>query len=248
MSRIKAALIHLSICCLIALALWILMRLIWYPSVYFQALGGTGLVLLLVGVDVVMGPLLTLVIYKPGKKNLRFDLAVIALLQISALIYGAHVVYAARPVYLVFSVDRFEIITASDIDEAELAKARNPEFKELPIAGPRVIAATLPTDSEESQAILFSSLETGQDVSHFPKFYVPFADKVADAIARAKPFDALGEKKHQVLSLVRQEGIAESALAGLAYLPVRGKRENATAIIDKKDGRVVSLLAVDPWS
>ena len=248
MTRVKAASIHLLICCVIALALWCLMRLVWYPSVYFQALGGAGLVLLLVGVDVVIGPLLTLVIYKQGKKNLRFDLAVIALLQISALVYGSYVVYAARPVYLVFSVDRFEIVTASDIDATELEKARDPTLRTLPITGPRIIAATLPTDPKERQAILFSSLENGADVSHLPRFYVPFSDQQADAAKRATSFESLGSRKQLLLDLIKMEGVEESSMQHLAYLPVRGKRENATAIIDKRDGNLVRLVALDPWS
>lgn len=248
MNRYKAAFVHLLICCAIALALWFVMRYVWYPSAYFQALGGAGLVLLLVGVDVVIGPLLTLVVYKPGKKNLKLDLAIIALLQMSALIYGAHVVFVARPVYLVFSVDRFEIISASDIDEADLEKARLAQFKSLPVSGPQVIAVTLPTNENEKRETLFSSLETGKDISRLPKFYIPLSEKVSEVIARAKDLNTLGEKKHAVLESIRGAAAITSPENSLGYLPVRGKRENATAIVDRHDGRLLTLVSVDPWS
>lgn len=40
-----------------------------------------------------MGPLITLIIFKPGKKGLKLDLATIAVLQVAALAYGTHVVF-----------------------------------------------------------------------------------------------------------------------------------------------------------
>lgn len=40
--------------------------------------------LLIMGADIVLGPLLTLVVYKAGKKSLRFDLACIVTLQAGA--------------------------------------------------------------------------------------------------------------------------------------------------------------------
>ncbi len=246
MTRVKASFIHLLICCVIALALGAVMRLLWYPSIYFQALGGAGLVILLVGVDVVIGPLLTLVVFKPGKKSLKFDLAVIALLQISALIYGAHVVYVARPVFLVFSVDRFEIVTASDIDEGELAKAKFPEFASLPLTGPRIVAAEMPKDPKEREALLFSSLETGRDLPHLPKYYVPYSAMKSDILARTKSIDALGDKKNRLLDSVRNAGVQESKLANLGYLVVQGKRQDATAVIDRSDGSVLRLVPIDP--
>jgi hypothetical protein len=62
-----------------------LMLAVWYPQHYFAAMGGTTLILLLIGVDVVIGPLITLIVFDPKKKSLRFDLAVIAVLQLGAL-------------------------------------------------------------------------------------------------------------------------------------------------------------------
>ena len=47
------------------------------------------LILLMIGVDVVIGPLLTLIVFDPKKKHLKFDLVVIAALQLAALAYGS---------------------------------------------------------------------------------------------------------------------------------------------------------------
>src|SRR5688500_14954122 len=54
-------------------------------------------------VDIVAGPLLTLILYRPGKPGLRFDLAMIGLLQILFLAYGLSTLWRSRPLFLVGS-------------------------------------------------------------------------------------------------------------------------------------------------
>ena len=50
-----------------------------------------------IGVAVVIGSLITLVIFDLKKKALKFDLSVIAALQLAALAYGCHVRFESRP-------------------------------------------------------------------------------------------------------------------------------------------------------
>ena len=138
LTRWKAAAIHLGICALIALAVFACMALLWYPQPYFEAVGGAKLALTIIGVDVVIGPLITLVVYNPIKKSLRFDLAVVALLQMGALVYGVYVVYMARPVYVVFNVDRFDVVGANELVPGDWQTLAPDEFKTLPLTGPRL--------------------------------------------------------------------------------------------------------------
>ena len=96
-SRWQAAGTHLLVSIAIAVAVVALMLALWYPGPLFEAAGGTGLLYILVGVDVVLGPLLTLIVFKSGKRGMKFDLAAIGLVQAAALLYGMHVVFLARP-------------------------------------------------------------------------------------------------------------------------------------------------------
>ena len=109
-SRWKAAGLHLLISVFVAILAGSLIYFVWYPPPYFKVAGGNNLMLLIMGVDVVVGPLLTLTIFKAGKKGLRFDLTVIALLQITAFCYGLRVIALARPVFVVAAVDRFVLL------------------------------------------------------------------------------------------------------------------------------------------
>ncbi len=98
LNRWKAAGIHLCLSALIAATVVVVMLALWYPGSYFDAMGGQTLLVLIVGVDVTLGPLLTLIVFNPKKKRLKLDLAVIAVFQVIAtrLRRLCHVRRAAR--------------------------------------------------------------------------------------------------------------------------------------------------------
>ena len=79
MSRFKAAGIHLGISFVIFVFLAYLVLFEWYPGIFFNTDGGWRGMRIIVGVDLVLGPTLTLVAYKAGKPGLKFDLTAIAL-------------------------------------------------------------------------------------------------------------------------------------------------------------------------
>ncbi len=122
-ARIRAALVHLSLSAALALAVFLAIYFYWYPDVLFEGAGGKELFFLIVGVDVAVGPLITLVIYKPGKWGLKFDLVCIAIVQLAALVYGVSVMFEARPAYIAFVVDRFAIVRANGFPEGAPRKA-----------------------------------------------------------------------------------------------------------------------------
>ena len=116
---------------------------LWFPSPFDKLVGGQELFLLVVGCDLALGPLMSLVIYnsRKGRRELIADYSVIAAIQIGALVYGLWVVASARPVYVVFAVDRLEIVAAADISPQELAAARVPEYRTRPLTGPKFVSA-----------------------------------------------------------------------------------------------------------
>ena len=168
--RIRAALIHLGISAIVAGIAAAAMLGIWFPPPYVEAMGADGLILILVAVDVILGPLVTLIVFTPGKARhlLVFDLAVIAALQVAALSYGAFVISQARPVYMLFVRDRFEMTAADEIRDEELAKVRRAEFRALPHLRPRLAAAEMPTDPGEQMTLMMSAIQ-GVDLKTFPQ-------------------------------------------------------------------------------
>src|SRR5688572_9615492 len=186
MSRWRASGIHLVISAVIAAAGLALMLALWYPGPLFQAAGGNELLFILVGVDVVIGPLITLAVFRAGKRGMKFDLAVIGTLQIAALIYGAWVVALSRPAFVVFVKDRFEVASVIDLKEEDLAQARYPQFRKVPLTGPQWAVVDWPADKAEQQKLVQLAFQ-GIDVHAFPKYFAPFEERTKDVLAKAIP-------------------------------------------------------------
>lgn len=244
LSRFKAAGAHLLISAVIAATTLILMLALWYPPGLFSAMGGMELAALIVGVDVAIGPLLTLIVFDTRKKNLLLDLAAIAVLQLAALSYGIFAMHSGRPVFVVATDTSLAIIAANDIEPDELDKAPRDEFRRLSLTGPQLVAAVPPTDPEELSRIAFAAFGGG-GIQHFPKYYVPYDDARAQTIAASRPLADLAliddDKAHLDRYLQRSGHQAET----LRCLPVKAKRKLLTAILGTQ-GELLEILDIHP--
>ncbi len=249
MTRLKASLIHLTISAVIATAVLALMLLVWYPYPLFTAVGGQQVLLILLGVDMTLGPLITLIIFNTKKTRLAlgFDLSVIALLQTTALIYGMSIVFHARPVFVVFSQSSFDLVTANLLNDEDIAKARNPVYRSLPITGPIYVYSEMPSDIKEKNAVVFS-IFSGKDFPQLPQYYMPYDEHSATAGRAAKSLAGLKalnpDRSSEIDNAVHASGRAES---DVGFLPLRAKYQNQAVLVGKSDGRVLMILRMNPW-
>lgn len=244
MSRWKAAGIHLLLSAVIAGAVVTFMLTVWYPWPLFEAAGGSQLILILVGVDVTLGPLITLIIFKAGKKGLRFDLTVIALLQLGALAYGIHTLYLARPVYLVFTVDKFELVTAKDLDPKDLAKVTREEFNHVPLGRPRYVAAVFPSDPAEKARVMETSIFGGKDLQMYPQYYVPYSLQAQNALQRAESVSGILEREHEALK--RYLNASGRSRDSVKFLPLSAPSVDGIVLLDAASGTPLEILLINP--
>ncbi len=242
-SRWKAAGIHLAISVSIALAVVAFMFFLWYPRPYFQAMGGSGLLMLVTGVDVVLGPLITLIIFNTKKKSLKFDLTCVAIVQMVALAYGVSTMFQARPVYTVFNKDRFDVIIAADLNATERAKVTDDAFKSLSLTGPQAVAMETPNDAKEVQRMLVS----GIDARAFSQYYVAYESKAKEAAAVAKPF-AEWQKTHSATAEKLKSFLATKAIdeTKAGFLPLYTRNEDMTVVLDRDTGKILAIAPVAP--
>lgn len=193
---------------------------VWYPSGLAERLAGTDLFLLVLSVEVCLGPLMSLVIYNPSKPRAELirDYTIVAIVQLVALGYGLHSTYIARPVYEVFVIDRIDIVSAFELDNEDVQQASLADFRSLPISGPMKVCIQRPEDAKERSDILKSALR-GKDIHLMPKYYRFCHD--GEALSRAWPESLLLEKlkskggyKEMVTSLDGQK---------FTWLPVKSR-------------------------
>lgn len=241
-SRVRAGLIHLSVSALVALLAVVVVFLVWYPQPLHRAVGVTEIFFIVLGVDVVLGPLLTTVVYKPGKKSLRFDLTTIALLQLSAFGYGIWTVAEGRPAWLVFSADRFDLVQAYQIDLRKQGEA-NPEYRSAPWSGPQWVSARAPSSSEKRQTILFEAMVAGVDVPQRPELYRPLETEAEAIRQRAHSLDEL--RRYNAVPDV--EAVLNRWSQANAYLPMMARMQPMTVLIDKDSAKVIAVVDLNPW-
>src|SRR5258708_21030254 len=171
--------------------------------------------MVLAGVDLVAGPLLTLIIASPVKARrvLLRDIALIATIQLIALAYGTVSLGHGRPLYYAFSEDVLQLVQAYDIEDAELAIARKQNAPLLPhwYSLPRWIWAPLPQDSEEHDRIMASAISGGSDVISMPRYYKPWDAGLPALRPQLKKIDDLkyfsGKEKKLLAARVRAPGL-----------------------------------------
>jgi hypothetical protein len=242
--RAKAAGIHLLISVAVAGLAAVLVFFLWYPGDFRFMAGGRDLFLLVTVVDVVIGPVLTFAVFDraKGARHLARDLAVIGALQIAALVYGLHTVYIARPVAVVFEVERFRLVTANDVLVEELPKAP-PGLRELSLTGPKVIGARRPEPGAERNDAMFMGV-SGVDVGQRPLFWQPYEKTQARALQRAKPVAALLKQYPAEAEDTRRRLVEMKADEATArFLPVLA-RKPYVAVLDKT-GALIGYLPLD---
>jgi hypothetical protein len=242
-SRWTAASIHLLISILVAVAVVAVMLFVWYPTPYFQALGGGGLLMLVTGVDVVLGPMITLIIFNAKKKSLKFDLMCVAVVQVVALAYGVSTMFQARPVYTVFSKDRFDVIIAVDMNDKEREKVTDAAFKSLPLTGPQIVAMEAPKDVKEVQRMLTS----GVDSRAFSQHYVAYLSKAKEAAAASKSLPQIQKNNpvtaEKLKAFLTANGFDENKVG---LLPLYTRNEDMTVVIDRDTGKILGMVFVNP--
>lgn len=245
LNRYQAFAWHFLFSALLGLAVFLLFRFVWYPGALWDLSGAGKLLLLVVGVDITIGPLLTLIVFNPKKKSLPFDLATIALVQTTALAYGVWIMSQSRPVYLVGVVDRIVIVSANEIDPESLGRAR-PEFARLPWTGPRLIGATRTGQKEDDFQIAMDALSGGPDIDRLADHYVPF-QAVADGIAaHGLTLSALKERKSEPKVAAILDRLGGQPLGPKArVVMLRGRTGFGTAIVDSD--RLVITSDQDIW-
>lgn len=243
-SKRRAFLSHLGVSASVVGIVILLVFTVWYPSPYFEAVGAWPIVRILIGVDLVLGPLLTLIVFRQGKPKLWLDMSVIAAVQVVALIYGVTVLYQERPYYLVFAVDRFHVLASKDVARDESA-----DWIHKPLIGPERAVAKVPEDPVARSRLIEETLfEGAPDIERRPEFWSRYAENTQQIAARAAPMVALRNAGNgvarEVDALIESLGVDEDELG---FLPINSKDTDVTAIIVKSTAEIVAVIDVDPW-
>lgn len=240
--RLKFFLGHLLISVLIALAALALVFFVWYPSPLATAAGVTYIFLMLLIIDVILGPLLGLLVYKKGKKTLKMDLTVIILIQIAALSYGLYSIAQARPVWIAFNHDRFELVRNNELKTENIMYAQA-QYQQPTWLTPQYIAVKPADDPQERQIEQMSAMLNGVSLAQYPERYIAINQSKTQIQSQVRDLSQLkqwnDEKKIQVV--FSQHPHANG------WLPLETYGLAMVVLINREQAEVVKIVDLRPW-
>jgi hypothetical protein len=223
----------------------------WYrwPGWYLTNVAHVALILGCV--DLTLGPLVTLLIANPSKprRELARDIAVIASVQIAALIYGAGTLWQGRPLYYTFSKDRLQMVRASDLDaeEINLGRKQNPSLAPHWYSLPRWVWAPLPNDPQERNRIVADAvMGSGKDVIQMPRYFKPWEQGQPELRTQLQPVDYLPifsrKEKRTLEDRMAQLGLATDQSITLLLI---GNGRPLLAVFDPHTWQIKATLPAD---
>lgn len=241
-SRLSAGLIHFAASVCVVTIFVFVVFFVWYPSPLAGLVGVSDLVVMLFGIDVVLGPLMTILVYKPNKKGVKLDLFVVVSIQFCAFLYGAWVISVARPAWVVFTGYRFDLVQANDLDKRFLSRTQD-EYQAPAWTGPKWVAARMPTDLNLRNQLIMESTSGGVDMPQRPDLYVPLEHEVARLRANAQPISKL--------SAVHGAAVMQPVQANWpdadAYFPLKTRSGYGAVLINRERAQIVSVTDLKPF-
>ncbi|PTN11926.1 hypothetical protein [Nitrosomonas aestuarii] len=240
-SKFKAAGIHLAVSGVIFLLLAYFIIFEWYPLPYFTADGGWQGIRIVALIDLVLGPLMTLIIFNPKKsgREIRFDLGIIALVQTSVLVWGVYTVYNERPVAIVHWDGEFFSMPSKNYQAQQISLDQLTQFS---AEKPALIHAYRPLEIEKIHEVL--TLSTEKQLAPFEQFqlYRPLKENWNEISAAQLSIDEIishnADMKKELEVFLDEFGSQKN---DYIYMPLNARYHNVILIFSK-DGDVRGTL------
>jgi hypothetical protein len=248
MTRSSAALLHLCFSLLLLAACAGLVMFAWYPGPFLQLPRSGELAAALTAAACIIMPALTWLVFTPGKSRpkLILDLVVIGLIQLSAVTWGMYNLSAQKPYFMVFTLDRFDVMSRRQV----FGSIDDPAFLDKPFSGPAILYAVMPAaDSNDYQRLLQEVMFEGKpDIQYRPEFWSVYSERAREVLRASRPLADLRAARPDaagpISALVVDRG---GDITQLKFVPGMIGRGHFAAVLDGASGDVVGYINTDPW-
>lgn len=242
MSRYRAALYHLCISLLVFFFLAYLILVHWFPGFFYAIDGGWEGMRIIIGVDLILGPTLTLIVFKQGKPGLKMDLTLIGLFQSICLTAGVYVVHAERPLFFVYYQAHFYSLSA---DTFSRYGRPAPDLSKYSEATPIKIYIDLPESPIEEADFRRVLVQDKIPAWIYEPLFTPLQDSLAKVLQQGTAEQELRERdSHHNLDswLERYGGSAED----FVFIPIHSRYRDAFIGIAAADGQFIDIVEIPP--
>ncbi len=243
MSRYHASFYHflISLGIFVVLAYFVLFQ--WFPGFFYTIDGGWEGMRLIILVDLVIGPLLTLIVYKHGKPGLKFDLSIIALIQATCLSGGVYVVYNERPTHFIYYDGYFYSASQGTFAEYGVIPPNPAQFETAPAR----VFLDLPENPIERADIARVYFESRVPMWTASEYYVKLEGHMDEVLEGGRTIDQIRatDTQNTIDEWLEKNG---GSFDDYAFIPIRSRYRSAYLAIERANREIVGLLEVEPPS
>lgn len=205
--RLRAAAIHFSLSGIaFAIALYLILVL-WYPGFHFTVDGGWQGVRIMAAVDLVLGPMLTLIVFNPFKARrlIVFDLSCIGVAQVAALGWGFYAIHSQHPVAVSWQGGAFHPVLAQPLKTESYPVER---LASLSDEHPPVVFVAPAANADEESRVAMQELAGGTAEYEDPFFFRAFADHWPEVKSAGRSLERMSKLKPKLADALREAGPA----------------------------------------
>lgn len=246
-SRLSASLFNIIVTVTILTITGLLVFNYIYPYPYYELAGGLTLFWMIAAIDLILGPILAFTVAAPTKARnaLKRDLLVIGFIQLAAFLYGFSVMYAVRPVYLVYEVDRFKVVRAQELTASD-KKLAHTSLQKVPIVGVKIIGVRGAVSSADKLSSLDLEI-AGKGLYLQTNWWQPLSDTNLAAM-REHGQSIASLRQRPAVDIVRLDkllqasGLKESEVIAL---PLVAPAASWTVLVNRQRLEFVGYLPID---
>jgi len=182
--KLKVTTVHIALSLVIFLPILYLLIVEWFPGALFATSGGWQGLRIMLLCDLVIGPLLTFLVFNPAKSRraLWFDFSLIGLAQAASIAYGIVAVTSQRPVAVAFSEGVLQPVIQQEFDSQTIDAA---EWARLGDGKPYWVFRREPKGPDEIAGVMTFAMVEGVAVDALFFLYEPLKAN-AGALAGAQ--------------------------------------------------------------
>ncbi len=236
--RLQVFCAHLMFSLLLLSIALTLVYVVWYPDPLASAMGVMKIYMIMLAIDVIVGPILTALVYKKNKKLFLFNVIVILLLQLSAYFYGLYTVAQGRPAFMVFVVDDIELVSPVDVSVDRLGE--NIAYHML--SKPLWIASTYSDDPKISDRQRSDEITNGNSIATEVSNYQPLEWQSHKVKEKLRSLDELRVFNSQD----KLDRTLSQHTNAIGWLPVKAPEIDKVALFDENAYPIV-IVDLNPW-
>jgi hypothetical protein len=245
--RLNIALRNLVISQIIILFFLVFAYFVWFPHSFLELGGFTRTALMLIFADLILGPLLVFIVFKEGKKYLKFDINVLLSIQIIAFLFGAYSLYLKHPAYAVFKHDRFILTNVSHLYPQP---GLQEQLTKTVFSKPHLVMTSLPENMSERMNLMMNvDLFGAPDIEKRPKYYAPVADNLNALLQKSLRIEDIFVDKdanNKLQAFIKKHG---GKINDYAYFPLSGNNKKQVIwVLNRQNAEPVGIIDSNPWT